>query len=688
MGRTANALISGLVGAIGLTMSTLPSTSVQASNSIVTVDSAGEVGDYTSLVLDAAGNPVVSYRDVGNGDLKVLHCNDANCAGGDESVETVDSAGNVGISTSLALDAAGNPVVSYYEGINFDLKLLHCNDPNCAGGSESILTVDSDNDVGHSPTWPPALELALDAAGDPVVSYHHWGSSLDLKVLHCNDPNCAGGDESILTVDSEGDVGRVSSLRLDGAGNPVISYYDWGDGDLKLLHCNDPNCAGGDESILTLDTEGDVGYDPSLALDAAGNPVVSYWNYDDDDLKLLHCNDPNCADGDESILTLDTASDVGEVSSLALDAAGNPAISYYDYTNLDLKLLHCNDPNCADGDESILTVDSEGDVGWDSSLAFDAAGNPVISYNDYDNGDLKLLHCDTVGCGVDVTPPVASIALSPATPDGGSGLYLSPVRVAVTATDDNHVAGIRCALDPTEPPRSFDDLPDQPCQAFTVRRIGSHVAYAAAVDQAGNTGPVVKAAFKSVGTLRCQGKAPTDIGTPGDDLIVGTRGDDVIVGLDGDDTIRGRGGNDVICAGAGNDIIDGGRGNELLDGGAGADTTTYATAPSTVNANLTTNKASGGGGRDRFVAVEHLTGSRFNDTLTGNTRANTIRSGGGDDRLSGLAGNDRLTGGRGRDHLYGQAGNDALNGGANVDHGDGGAGIDTQVRCEVIARIP
>jgi hypothetical protein len=212
-------------------------------DSIESVDTAGVVGYDSSLALDSSGNPVVSYRYLNNGDLKVLHCNDVNCSGGDESIESVDTAGRVGYDSSLALDSSGNPVVSYYDFTNGDLKVLHCNDVNCSGGDESIESVDTVDVVGIDSS------LALDSSGNPVVSYTTDFSYGDLKVLHCNDVNCSGGDESIESVDTADVVGYFSSLALDSSGNPVVSYLDFTNHDLKVLHCNDVNCA----AELTID---------------------------------------------------------------------------------------------------------------------------------------------------------------------------------------------------------------------------------------------------------------------------------------------------------------------------------------------------------------------------------------------------------------------------------------------------
>ena len=368
-----------------------PSRYAIGADSITRPDSIDAVGAFSSLVLDTAGFPVVSYYDDTNDDLKLMHCNDVNCASNDESITRPDTTGEIGSLSSLVLDAAGFPIVSYWDAANNDLKLMHCNDPNCGGSDESITSPDTAGEVGQYPS------LALDTAGFPVVSYHD-GTNGDLKLLHCNDPNCSGNDEGITSPDTTNEVGLYSSLELDSDGFPVIAYYDTTTGDLKLLHCNDVNCIGNNESITSPDTVGGVGSFPSLALNANGFPVVSYWDSINVDLKLLHCNDANCTGNNESITSPDTTGEVGQFSSLALDMAGFPVVGYWDSTNGDLKLLHCNDASCTGNNESITSPDITDRVGVFPSLVLDANGFPVISHFANLYADLKLLHCNDASC--------------------------------------------------------------------------------------------------------------------------------------------------------------------------------------------------------------------------------------------------------------------------------------------------
>ena len=390
--RRALLLAPALLAVLAVTLVWPGSGPVRATgpNSVVAVDTVGNVGRHTSLALDASGNPVISYWHTTNGDLKVAHCGNANCDTLSNSVVAVDTGGNVGVYSALALDASGNPVVSYWDQTNGDLKVAHCGNPDCTAGN-SLVAVDTAGEVGLF------TSLALDGSGNPVISY--WdATNSDLKVLHCGNANCTAGN-SVVAVDTAGDVGRDPSLALDASGNPVISYWDLTNGDLKLAHCGNANCTAGN-SLVAVDTAGTVGLGTSLALDGSGNPVISYSDFTNGDLKVAHCGNADCTAGN-SLVAVDTTGDVGFESSLALDSSGNPVISYFDNTNDDLKVAHCGNANCTAGN-SVVAVDTAGNVGLGTSLALDGAGNPVISYWDGTNFDLKVAHCANATC---IEPP-------------------------------------------------------------------------------------------------------------------------------------------------------------------------------------------------------------------------------------------------------------------------------------------
>ena len=85
--------------------------------------------------------------------------------------------------------------------------------------------------------------------------------------------------------------------------------------------------------------------------------------------------------------------------------------------------------------------------------------------------------------------------------------------------------------------------------------------------------------------------------------------------------------------------------------------------------------------------VEELTYTgRGRFSGTGDALANTIRGGGKDDRLAGLAGDDVLDGGGGKDIVVGGSGRDELTGGSGADVFVFDAVSDTAVgrRCDVV----
>ena len=169
--------------------------------------------------------------------------------------------------------------------------------------------------------------------------------------------------------------------------------------------------------------------------------------------------------------------------------------------------------------------------------------------------------------------------------------------------------------------------------------------------------------------------------------VVGTSGNDTLLGTGGDDFIYGQAGDDSLSGLAGNDDLEGGSGNDVLDGGPGIDFAEYFDATGAVFVSLLTGLATGASGNDTLMGIENLSGSQFNDSLTGDGGSNDLFGEQGNDTLLGGAGNDFLFGDDGNDLLDAGAGDDVLTGGAGNDFLDGGAGVDMADYFDAVAVV-
>lgn len=380
------------------------------------------LGEFSSIALSSAGNPVIAYYDgsrnshtdprgpFGNGDLRLMICNTADCTGPNQTFVTVDRGdiytNDVGRSVALALDSRGFAVMSYFDR-DAGLKVARCRDATCT--RRSIQVVQMMSRIGEYGN----ISMVLDRSDNPSISYAFKNSTYPtVRLVRCGNTDCNPNPSTLstpgvthTTVDYEG--GLYTSLALDSRGSAVISYNDERNGDLRLALCINTNCTS--KTLRTIDSTGDVGKFNALRLipvrDAAGRltqeiPFISYYDATNGDLKAVYCGDNSCS-RNNFIQTLDSAGDVGRFTAQPRGNTKEFAISYYDATNGNLKYAVCDPgqlfartpvmPCQLTAYNSVETADGaiRNDVGRNSSLVLDASGKAVISYYDATEKTLK-----------------------------------------------------------------------------------------------------------------------------------------------------------------------------------------------------------------------------------------------------------------------------------------------------------
>lgn len=135
-----------------------------------------------------------------------------------------------------------------------------------------------------------------------------------------------------------------------------------------------------------------------------------------------------------AIISVDTTGDVGQRTSLAFGNDGLPVISYYDVTNGDLKVVKCGNATCSSGNVfTVVDPTINGSTNDTTSIAIPADGLPIIAYHQRGTlgspdgyHDLKVVKCGTPTCSsgntITLVDTANSTGFGPSVAIGSDGL--------------------------------------------------------------------------------------------------------------------------------------------------------------------------------------------------------------------------------------------------------------------------
>jgi hypothetical protein len=317
---------------------------------IETVDSEGDLGRSSSIALDSSDHPHISYYDNTSRILKY-----ASFDGSNWEVSIVDSSVDAGWNNSIALDGNDIPYIAYYDNTNHYLKCAYLD-----GSNWNITTVDGSFYVGSYNS------IAFDNFNLPHIVY---SDDYQHKIKYAS---FDGFDWQLSYVDYSNYSGIYCSLAFGSNNIPQICFYNYSDDDLYYSLYN-----GSYWQTSIIDSDGNVGSNCSIDIDSADHPHVAYHDTTNSDLKYASFNGSGW-----STTTVDSYGSCGLYPDLALDSNDNPHISYC--SGMDLLYAYKN--GIAAWQLSVVDIDSL--FNW-TSIAIDSSNLPHLSYKSNDQDDLK-----------------------------------------------------------------------------------------------------------------------------------------------------------------------------------------------------------------------------------------------------------------------------------------------------------
>lgn len=343
-------------------------------------DTTDAIGLESSIAIDAAGEPHIAYRNVAGTEIRY-----ASKQGSQWIVETILQP-KYSYGLSLALDSSGVPYIGYAAQDLFGATVAKL--AWRSGGTWIVETIEvaSASDVA----------IAFDPTGVLHAVYFRFGAVFAVKYA----TRGSSGWSSEIVASNVGAIGAGQfSLAYDPQGQPHIAGLT----SESILHAvrapqgwivdTQPR-VGANETSLVVDDQAI----PHLATHASSSGV----HYHTLESGVWQVETVDAVDGG-----------YGRNVSLKVDRYGRPIVAYYDAGGAQLKLAW------KEGDTWRAQVVEANGVGQGPSLALASGADPRISYLDDSKFDLRFASC--------VMPPPNRTPTANA-----GGPYTASVNTAIT----------------------------------------------------------------------------------------------------------------------------------------------------------------------------------------------------------------------------------------------------------------
>lgn len=299
-------------------------------------------GAAIEVGINSSGFPFAVYgykNSIGTKDIVIATCSSTTCANAFPDAYTVTSF--ISDTTDVAVAMYKGAPLLFYKYSDEVITVRQCDKAQvgCAEKKSGLLLLDD----GF--TKAKDLNIAIGEDGKAILTYVVTdGTTSELRMMRCNDAACSSGTVGGLTpvtiATSTGKGITASALTLNSSGLPRIAYYSSQAKKGLIALCADKACSSSTVTTKTFYSGSPKLGTLDVVMNKSGVPVVSYAVAKESDsskysLKVAKCKDASCSG--VTTTAVDTSGNVGLYNSVAVNADGKIVMTYFDGTNADLK---------------------------------------------------------------------------------------------------------------------------------------------------------------------------------------------------------------------------------------------------------------------------------------------------------------------------------------------------------------
>jgi len=188
-------------------------------------------------------------------------------------VQISNSLNDVGYSYggAVAMDSAGDAMATYYTWSDIHGYTVYAALYKAGVGWEAPVAIDQPYDYSYNPV------VAMNSAGDAFVVWQVWNGAY--YSIFANRYVAGTGWGTAQAIESTSNNSYDATVAIDGAGNALATWYEYDGGNLHVYAARF-NTTLGWLVPLNIETTSFFAFYPSVAMDAQGNGVATWIEWD------------------------------------------------------------------------------------------------------------------------------------------------------------------------------------------------------------------------------------------------------------------------------------------------------------------------------------------------------------------------------------------------------------------------